>query len=305
LRRANERSIKVLGHLAPDVDADPTALGGLESIGQMIEEHNIDLVIIAGTVAPGLLRHLIEECLLHGTEVSAVPMSLRHDPKQSTDTDVLGWPVMRLPVPRRQLAQLATRRAVELLGTTVALVALSPVYLLVALAVKLDSPGPIFFSQWRPGLAGRRFRIIKFRTMRVDAEAILSADPQLYERFVANGCKFANGDDPRVSRLGLLLRQTSLDELPQLLNVLRGDMALVGPRPVIGPELESYGPLTRVVLGVKPGITGWWQVNGRSDVQMDERARLDAEYVMNWSLAMDARILLRTIPAVVKKTGAC
>ena len=175
-----------------------------------------------------------------------------------------------------------------------------PVLLALALAVRLGSPGPALFRQGRLGLGGRRFEVLKFRTMCRDAEAALSEHPGLREAYLEHGYKLPSAADPRVTRLGRLLRRTSLDELPQLFNVLRGEMSLVGPRPVVPEEIVEYGADADVVLSVKPGITGLWQVSGRNDVGYPRRARLDVAYVTNWSLLLDLRVLSRTPAAVLR-----
>lgn len=137
-----------------------------------------------------------------------------------------------------------------------------------------------------------------------DAERVLRANPELYGRFLDSDCKLPVEIDPRISRVGIILRKTSLDELPQFVNVLRGEMSLVGPRPVVGPELEKYGERAGNLLSVKPGMTGYWQVNGRSRVSYPDRADLDLHYVTKWSLALDIAILLRTIPQMLRPRGA-
>ena len=146
--------------------------------------------------------------------------------------------------------------------------------------------------------------MLKFRTRRVDAEEVLRQDPALYQRFLDNDCKLPEGDDPRIFPVGAFLRRTSLDELPQLINVLKGEMSIVGPRPLVGPELEHYGEWAPYFLSIKPGITGYWQVMGRSDVAFPERARLDIHYIQRWSLGLDLWIILKTIPHVLSRRGA-
>ena len=185
----------------------------------------------------------------------------------------------------------------------IALVALSPLLLLLAVMVRRDSPGPSLFRQRRIGRGGHPFTVYKFRSMAGDAEERLRRDG-LWDVYVANGFKLPPGGDPRITRFGAMIRRTSLDELPQLFNALNGTMSLVGPRPVVPDELACYGELTSVYTGVRPGITGYWQVNGRSDVAFPERAELDAYYYDNRSLRVDLRILLRTIVAVVCRVGA-
>jgi len=140
--------------------------------------------------------------------------------------------------------------------------------------------------------------------MRTDAEEVLKSDPVLYKKFLENDCKLPPNEDPRIFPVGGILRGTSLDELPQLINVLIGDMSLVGPRPVVGPELENYGTASSILLAARPGMTGYWQVNGRSSVAYPERAEMDLHYIKRWSLLLDLKILLRTIPAVVSQRGA-
>lgn len=174
----------------------------------------------------------------------------------------------------------------------------------VALAVAISSPGSPFFVQDRVGRGGKTFKCIKFRTMHTDAEARLHQDPELHRQYVANDFKLAARDDPRVFPAGRFLRQTSLDELPQLLNVLAGHMSLVGPRPVIPDELGCYGPWKGAYLAMRPGVTGRWQVNGRTHVRYPERARVDGEYYEQWRFRSDLLILLKTIPSIVRRHGA-
>ncbi|HSH75417.1 MAG TPA: sugar transferase, partial [Longimicrobiales bacterium] len=175
---------------------------------------------------------------------------------------------------------------------------------ILALAVKLDSPGPVFFRQRRAAYRGGFFELLKLRSMRADAETVLRADPEMYARYLENDFKLPENEDPRITPLGRTLRKTSLDELPQLINVVRGDMSLVGPRPVVEPELEMYRGRIPTFLSMKPGITGPWQISGRSNIGFPERAQMDLDYVRNWSLLRDGWILLLTLPAVVLRRGA-
>ncbi|MCB0994495.1 MAG: sugar transferase [Acidimicrobiales bacterium] len=185
------------------------------------------------------------------------------------------------------------------------LVLLSPVLVVISLAVKLTSRGPVLFTHERIGRGGQPFHMYKFRSMRHDAEEMLQADPVLWEQYRANDFKLPAENDPRVTRVGRILRKTSLDELPQLLNVLFGHMSLVGPRPVILTELdECYGQYRAAYCSVRPGMTGLWQTSGRSSVAFPERAELDARYVDEMSPGLDLRILFRTLIEVVRRTGA-
>jgi lipopolysaccharide/colanic/teichoic acid biosynthesis glycosyltransferase len=197
----------------------------------------------------------------------------------------------------------AAKAVGDRLLAAVALVVMLPLLALVALAVKLSSPGPVLFRQARVGRGSTQLKVLKFRTMVADAEARLH-EHGLWERYVANGFKLPADEDPRITRLGRFLRKTSLDELPQIVNVLKGEMSFVGPRPVVPTELDQYGSLSHCYLGVRPGITGLWQVTGRSTIGFPQRADLDAEYYRTRSLATDLRILARTPLVVLRCTGA-
>jgi len=178
---------------------------------------------------------------------------------------------------------------------------LTPLWLLIGLLIKLDSPGPIFHRRRVMGVNGRQYDAYKFRTMRLDGEAILAARPELRAE-LARQHKLK--DDPRVTRIGRLLRRTSLDELPQLFNILRGEMSLVGPRMISPAEMEQYNEWGINLLTLKPGITGLWQVSGRSTISYAERVQLDMHYIRNWSIWLDLQLLWQTIPAVLRGTGA-
>jgi lipopolysaccharide/colanic/teichoic acid biosynthesis glycosyltransferase len=191
--------------------------------------------------------------------------------------------------------------AIHRLLALVALLVLLPLFVAIAIAVRVDSPGPILFRQVRVGRNGREFVIFKFRTMREDAEDVLRTILHLNEH---DGVLFKIRNDPRVSDVGRWLRRFSLDELPQLWNVVRGEMALVGPRPPLPREVAEYDRRTRRRLDVKPGLTGIWQVSGRSDLPWEEAIRLDLDYVERRSVALDLTILARTVGAVLSGRGA-
>jgi lipopolysaccharide/colanic/teichoic acid biosynthesis glycosyltransferase len=199
---------------------------------------------------------------------------------------------------------LATKRVVDVCLSALALVLLSPVFAILAVLVKLESRGPAIFGHWRLGAGGRMFRCYKFRSMREHAEQLLQIDPHLYQRYVDNNYKLPPQLDPRLTGIGSLLRKYSLDELPQLFNVLLGDMSLVGPRPIVADELDHYGGTAALLLSRKPGLTSNWAINGRSDVSYPQRADLELAYLRQWSLRNDARIMLRTVQAVALKRGA-
>jgi exopolysaccharide biosynthesis polyprenyl glycosylphosphotransferase len=193
------------------------------------------------------------------------------------------------------------KRGFDLTMAVVALVLSAPITIAAAIAIKATSPGPIIFAQERVGRDGQPFRIYKFRTMFADADARKAELAELNE---ADGPMFKIANDPRITKVGRLLRKLSIDEIPQFVNVLRGQMSVVGPRPALASEVEQWTDDLHDRLRVLPGITGMWQVSGRSDTTFDEYKRLDLYYVDNWSLAHDLRIILRTFAVVLAQRGA-
>lgn len=189
---------------------------------------------------------------------------------------------------------------IDLTVATIFILILSPLFVVLGLLVALDDGWPIIYRRRVLGKNGE-FDAYKFRSMKRNADAILAKDDALRSEFERN---FKLKNDPRLTRIGVLLRKSSLDELPQFFNVLRGQMSLVGPRIICPAELEKYGEHRQLLLTVKPGLTGYWQVNGRQEVNYEERVRMDLHYIQNWSLAMDLRILLKTPRAVLKREGA-
>lgn len=193
------------------------------------------------------------------------------------------------------------KRGIDLAVATFGLILCAPTMIFIAILVKLDSPGPIIFAHKRIGKDGKGFKMFKFRSMVHDAEEILKRDSEL-KRAYENDYKIKS--DPRITKIGKFIRNHSLDELPQIINVLRGEMSLVGPRPVIEDELRKYGPLAEKLLVVKPGITGLWQISGRSNISYEERVKIDTDYIENYSILMDLKILFKTIPVVIFGSGA-
>jgi lipopolysaccharide/colanic/teichoic acid biosynthesis glycosyltransferase len=199
--------------------------------------------------------------------------------------------------------QALVKRALDAVGAALGLLVAAPLLVLLAVLVKLDSPGPVLFAQERVGRGGRAFRMLKLRTMRDGADGEKASLAHLNHSDDARLFKIPG--DPRVTRIGRVMRRWSLDELPQLWNVLVGDMSLVGPRPFFAPDLAEYEAHHFRRLAVKPGITGLWQVSGRSDIlDFEEVVRLDRQYIEQWSFALELRILARTLPAVVSRSGA-
>jgi lipopolysaccharide/colanic/teichoic acid biosynthesis glycosyltransferase len=194
----------------------------------------------------------------------------------------------------------ALKRVFDLLGTSVGLLAISPLMVVIAVAIKLDSRGPVFFRQLRVGRHGQRFQMLKFRTMTPEAEALKDS---LRHRNEAQEGLFKISEDPRVTRIGRLLRRSALDELPQLFNIVRGEMSLVGPRPLVIEEDQRIEGWHRRRLELMPGMTGPWQILGPARVPLKEMVALDYLYVANWSLWTDIKILLRTVPHVVGRRG--
>ena len=194
------------------------------------------------------------------------------------------------------------KRTFDIVGALFVLILASPVMAVVAAGIKLQDRGPVMFGQTRVGRYGRLFTCLKFRSMVVDAEAQLASVTHLNKN--ADGALFKLKNDPRITRIGHVIRRLSIDELPQLINVLRGDMSLVGPRPALPSEVSKYDPDFKRRLHVRPGLTGLWQVSGRSNLSWDDTVRLDLYYVDNWSVVQDLTILARTVQAVVRSNGA-
>ncbi|MBI2886697.1 MAG: sugar transferase [Chloroflexi bacterium] len=277
-------------------------LGALQDMPQVLQGQQVDEVIVA---LPSSQHHLIsditEQCQREGVVFRIVPDLFEMSLSQVDVEDLRGIPVIGVKDVSISSSNLLLKRALDVALAGLLSLALAPLWLLIALAIKLDSPGPVFFVQTRLGKNGRPFPALKFRSMRVDSEALL---PRLQSHNEATGPLFKMRNDPRVTRVGHWLRRSSLDELPQLWNVLRGEMSLVGPRPPLPSEVEQYQEWHRKRLTVAPGLTGLWQVSGRSELPFDEMVLLDIYYIENWSLGLDFQILLRTIPAVLLGSGA-
>jgi exopolysaccharide biosynthesis polyprenyl glycosylphosphotransferase len=196
---------------------------------------------------------------------------------------------------------LALKLAMDYMLALILLIVTAPLFLIIAIAIKLDSPGPVFHRRRVMGVNGRQFDAFKFRSMYTNGDEILERYPELKQELETNQKLRI---DPRVTRVGAILRKTSLDELPQLINVLRNEMSVVGPRMISPGEMRMYNQWGINLLTVKPGITGLWQVSGRSDVSYEERVRFDMQYVRNWSIWLDIQILIETVPAVLSERGA-
>lgn len=203
------------------------------------------------------------------------------------------------------LSYLFIKRLIDIVGALVALVIASPLFLILSTLYLFEKPrGNVLYTQYRYGKNGKKFGIYKFRSMVMNAEEKLKADSALYQKYLKNNYKLEPHEDPRITKLGQFLRKTSLDEIPQLINVLKGEMSLVGPRPIVNEELDEYGPRKVEFLSVKPGMTGYWQVQGRSTLSYPDRCDIELYYVYNQSIWLDIKILFKTVHVVLWKKGA-
>jgi exopolysaccharide biosynthesis polyprenyl glycosylphosphotransferase len=263
---------------------------------------DVDRVVIAcSELSEELLEELLAVCRASHIKLTIVPPTRGMFGTATHLTHIADLPLLDYNTWYVSSSTLALKRVFDLAVGTIGLIVTLPIFALTAVAILVDDGRPIFFRQQRVGEGGRRFRIFKFRTMVRDAEAKFRELAALEE---LESPLFKLKADPRVTRVGRFLRRTSIDELPQFLNVLNGEMSMVGPRPELVDIVERYGPEHEFRLQVKPGITGPWQVFGRSDLTFDEVLAVEREYVENLSLVRDVRIILMTLPAVLGKRGA-
>lgn len=287
-----ESGLKVLGH-TPDA----------ESILRAIDSCDADAVAVSAGVQlhPQTLRHLGWELAARNVGLIMAPALTDIAGPRIHTQQVAGLPLIHVTTPTLEAGQRVAKRLFDIVISGLLILLASPVMLILAAVVRLDSQGSVLFRQERVGIEGAHFKMLKFRSMVVDAERRLEDLTGLNE---GNGLLFKMKDDPRITRVGRFLRKYSLDELPQLFNIFGGSMSLVGPRPPLPREVEAYEHDVRRRLLVKPGLTGLWQVSGRSNLSWQDSVRLDLYYVENWSLAGDMIILLRTFRAVFYSTGA-
>jgi exopolysaccharide biosynthesis polyprenyl glycosylphosphotransferase len=281
----------------------PPVYGTFDEVAQAVARAQADTVIVLSCpeLDGAALRRLAWK--LERDDIDLIVASTLVDVAgdRTTIRPVDGLPLLHVEHPRLKGARRFFKAIFDRIASLLGLIALSPVLLAIAALVKVTSSGPVIFKQVRVGKNGGRFVIYKFRTMYADAEARLAELRHLNEN---DGTLFKIKKDPRVTPVGRWLRRLSLDEIPQLLNVLKGDMSLVGPRPPLPREVDEYPFDMRRRLVVKPGLTGLWQVSGRSDLSWEESIKLDLRYVENWSLSMDLMILARTMLAVWRSSGA-
>lgn len=302
LESHRELGLRVVGFLddspAFELPAGWTYLGTLEALEQVLHSRVVDEVAVCLPFSQWSLIDTITRVCEEEGKIVRIPMDVLDRAISVGKVEELdGTPVFSLVTGPDRAIGMAAKRMLDVLVSVVALVLLSPVFAAIAVAIVRDDGRPILFRQERLGLHGRPFKVIKFRTMSRDAEDRLAG---LQHRNEINGSAFKMTDDPRVTGIGRFLRRTSLDELPQLINVLRGEMSLVGPRPPLPGEVDGYDLWHRRRLSMKPGITGLWQVRARREPEFDRWVAADLEYIDRWSLWLDFKILARTIPAAVQ-----
>jgi exopolysaccharide biosynthesis polyprenyl glycosylphosphotransferase len=288
--------------LTPRPDNGLRSLGELAQLPEIVAEHRVQDVIIADPDFPQEKAvELVDVCHQRGIEVHVAPSTMGILTQRAEFVPGQSLPLFTLRPPVFEGVDFAIKRTFDVIGATLLLVLLSPVLLAVALAVKLTSRGPVLYRSARPGMGGAPFDCLKYRTMRDDAE---QAQEELESLNEMSGVLFKIKDDPRMTPVGRFLRRFSLDELPQLVNVARGEMSLVGPRPLPLRDFERLEEWHKKRYLVLPGITGLWQVSGRAELDFDELVRLDFLYLERWSVALDLVILLKTVPAVLLRRGA-
>jgi exopolysaccharide biosynthesis polyprenyl glycosylphosphotransferase len=308
LRTHSQFGLDCIGFLDDDPHphrwSDMPHLGGLDDLPAVLDRHDVDRVAIAFSRASHEeLLVALRACRDRRVAVDIVPRLFEFLDNAPGMAQMGGLPLISVAVPRLSRASRALKRGLDLVGGILAVLVMSPVLALIAIAIKLESPGAVMFRQTRVGRGGRPFEVFKFRSMYADAENRKGELVALNDK--DDGVMFKIHADPRVTRVGRILRRTSLDELPQLFNVIRGEMSLVGPRPLILVEAQSLREDWHARrMDLRPGMTGPWQVAGRSDLSYQEMLRLDYSYVAGWTLARDIEMLLATIPAVLSGRGA-
>jgi exopolysaccharide biosynthesis polyprenyl glycosylphosphotransferase len=308
IEKHKDLGLRILGFLSTGDGSPPQKLNGYPVLGsakdlpQLLEREVVDEVIFA--ISQEELKSMADlflSCEERGITARLAINFFPHVIARTHLEELDGLPLLTFTTTPKNELLLSLRHIFDFLGSAILILILSPVFLLVALAIHLDSRGPAIYRQVRCGLNGRRFTFYKFRSMVEGAE--MRKDDLLAYNLMA-GPVFKMKNDPRVTRVGRFLRKTSLDELPQLFNVLRGDMSFVGPRPPMPEEVEKYEGWQRRRLSMKPGITGLWQVSGRNQIDFHQWMKLDLEYIDNWSIWLDLKILMRTILVVLLGKGA-
>jgi exopolysaccharide biosynthesis polyprenyl glycosylphosphotransferase len=310
MRRDAHHGMRIVGACVPNgsksealADVGVPVLGGFEDVDKLLPETAADAVaVLACPEMDGpALRRLSWSLASSGIDLLVAPALMDVTGPRIAIRPVCGLPLLHVDEPALSGGRRVAKGCVDRVVSALALLMLLPLLVAIGLAVRLTSPGPALFRQRRVGLHGREFTVLKFRTMTRNAESLRASLSHLNVHSTGHLFKIEN--DPRVTPLGRWLRRTSLDELPQLVNVLLGQMSLVGPRPLPTTDAQYDGEARRRLF-VKPGLTGLWQISGRADIEWDEAMRLDLRYVENWSLALDALIIWKTLFVIVKRTGA-
>ena len=294
---------RVVGYLSADDTRDERFLGTVNELSRCISEYDAEAVVVCAELPATRIEQLIEECLHSGCQILYPARAVKVYGLRPSLVWHHDQPFFELGSPVLKARALISKRIVDVVLSGVLLVVLSPILLLIALAIRLDSAGSPFFFQERAGLGGKRFRMMKFRTMRQGAD--FEKEQLAHLNQSGDARLFKIRDDPRTTQLGRFLRRWSLDELPQLFNVFIGEMSLIGPRPFFEADFGQYEDHHFRRLDAKPGITGLWQVSGRSEVlDFEDVVYLDRQYIEQWSFWLDMSILFRTIPSVLRRTGA-
>jgi exopolysaccharide biosynthesis polyprenyl glycosylphosphotransferase len=292
----------VVGYLSPDL-TDSNAIGTLADLERLLLEKDISELLVGTSLGDETLTRIAEICFETGVRVLVIPPAPNTLRGWAELTHVGRWPAYQLHPARLELPALILKRATDLILASIGLILAAPLMLFIGLAIKVESRGPVFFRQRRVGLGGREFMMWKFRSMSREAEHQQSEIAHLNPYEDARLFKLPR--DPRITRVGRLLRRFSLDELPQLFNILAGDMSLVGPRPPLPSEVRRYESHHLIRLSVVPGLTGPWQVNGRNLItDFEEVVRLERDYIERWSLRSDIEIIVRTLGVVLSGKGA-
>lgn len=303
LNAVKSKGYKIVGFL-DDYKKNELVKGKLDEIEKVIIQNEIDEIIVTIPSERKYVYNLLRNIQKYKVNVKIIPELYDLVSTKVGFDQIEPYPFVEVGSVRMKGWHGLYKRLVDIALSSLGLVILTPLFVVLWCLIKINSPGPAMFKQKRIGMNGKPFYIYKFRSMVIDAEERLRSDPELYKKYIENNYKLEPDEDPRITRLGRFLRRTSLDELPQLINVLKGEMSIVGPRPVVHEELQEYDQLIFDFLSVKPGITGYWQVSGRSDAGYPERVDIELYYVYNQSLALDFKILLKTIVAVLKREGA-
>jgi len=304
LSSSSDSPVNVMGFvsLTERPDNGLRSLGSLRDIGAIIEDNRVDEVIIADPAFPEQEAvELVDQCHQRGVTVRIAPSTMEILIHRAEFVPGQSVPLFELRPPVFEGFDYALKRSFDLVGASVILTLLSPLLLACALAVKFTSRGPILYRSVRPGIGGVPFACFKFRTMYRDAD---ERQADLESMNEASGALFKIRNDPRMTAIGRIMRRYSIDELPQLINVLLGQMSLVGPRPLPQRDYDRLEDWHKKRYLVMPGITGLWQVSGRADLDFDDLVRLDFLYLERWSVFLDLSILLKTVPAVLSRRGA-